>query len=185
MEENPNPPDKKKILIIGAVALFVIVIALVSIFLSSGPQKSNNSRAGSGSSNPVSTGSLSLTAAVSPGTSQAPQVVAKVFYDWYINHPSSIKSGDYKLRQDVTSEFKEIMGTFVSRGIDPGYDHVFCELSSLPKIVTLKVPIFNEDNTLALIMFQNPSTGSDLFQMKLEYAEQKWLVSDVWCPPNQ
>mgnify|MGYP001588140719 CR=1 FL=1 len=179
------PPDKKKILIIGVVTLFVIVVVVVSIFLSSGSQKPGLSRSDSGSSNPVPTGSLgNLSPTISQGTSQSPAIVAKTFYDWYVNHPSPIKSGAYKAREDVISDFKEVMGSFISSGIDPGYDHVFCATSKLPKNVTLAEPIYSDYRSMALIMFRDTS-GTNLFQMKLEVVRSKWLVSDAWCPPVQ
>lgn len=182
-----NPLDKKRILLMVAGLMLVIIVIGASIFLSSASQKTSQKNSsknsgknlGSANSSPAKSG-LSPTKAA-----ESPKTAAKNFYDWYVSHPSPIKSGAYKMRDDVTSEFKDIMGTFVSRGIDPGYDHVFCQMSQLPKIVTLKEPEFNEDNTLALIMFQDPSTGNNLFQMKMENIGQKWLVSDVWCPPGQ
>lgn len=169
MDENP-PADKKKILIIGAIALFVIVVA-VFVFLSSGR-----------SSSPNPTGVANLSPTVSTRTSQSPTIVAKSFYDWYVNHPAPIKSGAYLTREDITPDFKEIMGIFVSRGIDPGYDHVFCDtLPSLPKNITLAEPIYNEGKTLALIIFKD-SGGNDLFQMKLGSIQGKWYVADASCP---
>lgn len=162
------PPDKKKILIIGAIALFVIVVA-VFVFLSSGR-----------SSSPNPTGVANLSPTVSQKTSQSPTIVAKSFYDWYVNHPSPVKSGAYLTREDVTPDFKETMGIFVSRGIDPGYDHVFCDaLPSLPKNVTPNEPIYSEGR-VALIIFRD-SNENNLFQMWLENIEGDWYVSDASC----
>ena len=175
-------PDKKKILIIGVAVLFVIVIAVVSVLLSSGGQRSNTSPSGGSSpSNPTRAANLSPTSSSGRTSTQSPTIVAKSFYNWYVNHPSPIKSGAYETREDTTAEFKTVMGSFVLRGIDPGYDHVFCEISSLPKNVTPAEPTYNEDKKLALVMFKN-SSGLDLFQMKLESIRGKWLVADVWCP---
>lgn len=191
--QNSNPAfdigsqssDRKKLLIIGAIVIFVILIAVVSLFLSSGSQGPNGSRPGTDSSNSAPRGSSNLTPVKSPVTSQSPASAAKSFYNWYISHPSPIKSGAYELREDTTAEFKEVMAVFLSRGIDPGYDHVFCEISSLPKNVTLAEPTYSEDRTVALIMFKDVVSGRDLFQMKLENVHSKWLVADVWCPPVQ
>lgn len=181
MEEN-----KKKILIIAAVVLFVILIVVVSILLSSGGQRSNTPLSDrSSSSNPTGAVNFSPTSSSDRASAQSPTIVAKSFYDWYVNQSSPIKSGAYKERLDVTSDFKEIMGTFVLRGIDPGYDHVFCEISSLPKNVTLAEPTYSEDRTAAFIMFKDVVSGRDLFQMKLESRQAKWFVADVWCPPVQ
>ena len=175
--ETVGKPADKRILLIGAGVILVIIVIVAFIFLSSISQR-NASRQNLGSTNPTPTGSAILSPKVA---AEFPTVVAKNFYDWYVNHPSPIKSGAYKTREDVTADFKEVMGSFASRGIDPGYDHVFCEISSLPKNVALGELKYDENSTLALVMFKD-SGGQDLFQMKLANLQGKWLVADVWCP---
>ena len=170
------PPGKKKILIIAGTVLFVVILLGVVFVLIS------NSNRNAGQKGTGNQGSQNITKTPLQQTQKTPKQAAKDFYDWYVNHPSPVKSGAYLTREDTTADFKEIMGIFVARGIDPGYDHVFCDtLPSLPKNVTLAEPTYNQDRTLALIMFKD-SGGKDLFKMKLESIQGKWYISDASCP---
>ncbi|MBI4091971.1 MAG: hypothetical protein HY427_02090 [Candidatus Levybacteria bacterium] len=170
------PPDKKKILIIAGAVLFVVILLGV-VFL-----RISNSNRNAGQNETGNQGSQAITKKPLQKTQKKPEQAAKDFYDWYVNHPSPVKSGAYLTREDLTSDFKEIMGIFVSRGIDPGYDHVFCDaLPSLPKNVTLGEPIYSEGGKVALIIFRDASDGKNLFQMWLENIEGNWYVSDASC----
>ena len=130
-------------------------------------------------SNPVNQNDSS---GASESKSDPPEAVARKFYQWYTTHKSPIQSGDYKTRTDLTPEFKNTIGIFYDRGINPGYDHVFCAQTSLPKKFRLEAPMFNYDKSIVLIIFKDEKTGNNLFQMKLQNQENKWIIDDVWCP---
>jgi hypothetical protein len=115
---------------------------------------------------------------------ESPEVAAKRFYDWYVNHPDPLKSGEYLKNDDITEEYKNIMGRYVRRGIEGGRDPVFnCGDTVLPKNVTTLTPEYSEDGMLSIVIINEASTGRDLFQIKLAKVGGNWLVRDVWCAP--
>lgn len=169
--------DKKKIIIIAGAVVFVLLLMIVAIFTSS----SGNNR----KTQNLEENSVVPTNIPSVSSQITPDMVAKDFYSWYVNSPDPIKSGEYESRSQITPEFKDVMGRFVKRGIDPGYDHVFCESSNLPKTVRFDEPII-ESTILATVMIKEDSPdGANLFQIKLKNIEGQWKIDDVWCPPAE
>lgn len=179
----PGTSDRKRIFVVAGAAIFTIMIVAILLFSSSDSRESLSQGTKQESQNPTNEGNLpSSTKAPSSQIQASPEEVAKNFYTWYVNHPSPIESGEYEKRQDIATEFKEVMGRFVKKGINPGYDHVFCEDIILPKNAVPQEPIYDDDSqSMALVTFKDVSGGRDLFQIKLESVQGNWLISDVRC----
>jgi hypothetical protein len=177
-----NSTDRKKIFfLVGAGVVIILLLALIFFIFARSRQKetvtqpkTNNSQSGNGTEDISPTGVLQTETVDSPGT------IANNFYTWYVNHPSPINSGEYETRNDVTEDFKKVMGRFYKEGIDPGYDHVFCEDIVLPKNAVPAESIIDEGETEALVTFKAPE-GNSLFSINLEKTGGRWLVSDVKC----
>ena len=180
----PQKLDKNKIIAIIGAGVFVIILMVV-VILTSGSQNTSNQVNNSGDTNRGGSNSTIPTAVPSIASQFTPSVVAKDFYDWYVNSPDPIKSGEYEKRSQITVEFKLVMGSFVKRGIDPGYDHVFCEYTELPKAVKFEDPILEKTDIANVMVRENFSDGRILFQIKLKNIKGQWLVDDVWCPPAE
>jgi hypothetical protein len=181
--------DRKKLLIIIGVGIFITsVIAIVFFMLSQSRVSSRQNPGQTNNTGDANNGTTNVETQVSPTVDEepgrGPEIVALEFYNWYVNHPDPLKSGEYLARGDITQEYKEIMGRYVRRGMDPGRDPVFnCGDPVLPKVVRTLPAEFDEEGALSLVILEEPASRINMFQIKLAKVDSVWLVRDVWCAP--
>lgn len=172
------PPDKKKILIIAGVGLFVVILLGVVLLIIS---NSNRNTGQNGTGNKIS---QNITKMPLQQTQKTPGQAAKDFHDWYVNHPSPLISGAYKTRSDISSEYKFVMARYVGRGFPTDRDPVFnCGDFPLPKNVIALAPEYDESQNQALVILQEEQAKRNLYEIKLAKIGDAWLVRDVWCAP--
>jgi len=174
--------DRKKILLLAGVgiAVFILMIFIVVTSITNNEQETETK---AGEQNVTKNSSLLPSVLPTSQASAMPEAAAMSFYNWYVNHPDPIKSREYQKRDDLTADFKIVMGRFVDKGIDPGYDHVFCALTTIPKEVRVSDVLYERENLASVMLAEATPDGINLFQIKLQKDGEKWMVNDVWCPP--
>ncbi|GEM_PF-3702997 len=186
--------DKKKLLIIGGVALGIVIVIWGILILVSNPTKKNTNKLTEVNKKNVidktipeqSNSRLTAPSEVPPTIPEqlSPENVAKEFYDWYVSNPHALDSLSYKTRNDITVEYKEIMGGYVARGLDPQHDPIFnCGDIVMPKTIKTKSAVYDRQHSQALVTIYNPFNERDLYQIKLQNVKGLWLIKDVWCAP--
>lgn len=176
--------DRKNLYILGGCLAFLVImfVALVSILGQSekpsetSQEQSNQQDTGQSSpQEPLPTSAVELL---------IPEPAASGFYNWYIAHPAPLASGAYKARQDITNEYKKIMGKYVSRGLSRDRDDIFnCGDVVLTKNIAALPAEYNPDRTMALVILQEKNSARNLYQIKMQRIGENWLVRDVWCAP--
>ncbi len=182
LNESSFLANKKRLFIAGGIVLVAMVIILIVSIL---PSSTNTSTLGPTPT--ITTVPSEDSASVGEPTQSpdsTPEVIAKTFHDWYISRPNPLKSGEYKARGDITTEYKEVMETYVTRGFTPGRDPVFnCGDSVLPKEVISLTGEYDDTLTQGLVILQEAGTSRNLYQIKLIKTGNDWKVRDVWCAP--
>lgn len=200
--------DKKRLFIMVGVMIVVAIIISIVIMISSGGKKPVASTPGNNSgsekkgvvnlpgtkvaippsanSTPVPGTNTTISPSQAPSVliGVAPEVVAKTFYDWYVNHAEPLASEDFKERPEITEHYKNVMQRYVNKGLKSTYDPVFnCGNPNLPKNITALPAEFDINNAKAHVILQETSSKISLFQIKLVNTNKSWFVDDVWCAP--
>ncbi len=131
---------------------------------------------------PVITESLPTESPTPMPTPSGPQPLpfAKSFYDWYVNHPDPLKSGDYLSSGYIAPDFSKKIKGFVARGFTQ--DPVFTCVGEIPpKEVEYSESLYDKTQSSAMIAVKKISEEKPLYKILLIKEGEKWLVNDVRC----
>jgi len=182
----PKNLNKRYVIIIGGG---VITLGLVALFLGfqqdAAQQANRNVDTASLTNAPDQSGGLPNTQTNQPSPTVVqitPDIIAKRFYDWYVNHPNPLGSGDYLTNADITPEYKKNMGKYVARGDHLNSDPVMnCQDGKAPKIVVTQPPVYEAGGLRAYVFIAESSAAQPLYKVILHNVGNNWLIKDVWC----
>ncbi len=110
---------------------------------------------------------------------ETPEKTAKGFYDWYVAHPNPLKSGAYKARKELASEYKKQV-EYVS-GVKPQSDPVICKDNKVIDTKVTSITYDPGDEKAIVIIGENTPPESELHRFFLNKVNENWLITDVNC----
>lgn len=171
--------DKKQLLIFGGILIFLLILFFVFVNIHNQSQEAlvDNPDQQSSSQNTKQTSSDPNQS--SSGQILMPEQVVRNFYDWYINQPNPLKSGAYKTRTDLTSDYKEQIEYVIS--VRPNSDPLICAENKEINIKIGAATYTNSGSKAVVIVHENTPEGRELHSFRLNNSSGKWIIEDVNC----
>ena len=108
--------------------------------------------------------------------------IAEDFYNWYVNHPDPLGSGDYQKNPFLTEDFKETLSGFVFRGDYLNSEPVLtCIGITPPKDIVASPAVFEGSEASSVILQRKVEGSIPLYKVVLKNVNQQWLIDDVRC----
>ncbi|HSX09057.1 MAG TPA: hypothetical protein VLF93_02815 [Candidatus Saccharimonadales bacterium] len=176
--------NKRYLIIIGVIIIFVIFIGV--IFFQQTPKQSPSSTT---PSQTVITGSLKKPTAnkfINPTMAppaNTPKLAAQQFYIYFFSQPSNpLANGAFKTNPYLSDDFKQIIAEAYRNGNTP----VFCPANETQNVVVGKEQsiYYNNGYLMQEIVSQAPPGNKDLYTMRMQNVNGKWLVFDINCIPQ-
>ena len=173
--------NRKYLLFLGILLVVIIIFACVGFFGQNSQQTSNqaqnrNSLAANGA------GQNNLPSVTFAPPASSPSAAALQFYEYYFSSPSNpLANGAFKNNPYLSSDFKQVIGALYNNGNEP----VFCPNNKETNVTVSKEQQLYYGNQYLTdeIISETSPVSKDLYRVRLENVNGKWLIFDINCIP--